>query len=231
MTTLNNKRIYRSQKVSGNMKKITILSILSICALSACLLCACDSKTEDTPAQTQDKQTAATLTEGNSLYGKVTAIDGNKITLALGEMPEMPQGAPGGQKTDDNAATDGQKTPPVNREQNSNTTDGSDNSNPDTQPPSGISDTDAKGQRKMLTLSGETKEITISDESIIFNGTLADISVDSVLKLTYEGDTLTAVQLVTPMGGPNGNGAPPEGSNKQNPPAQNGADNAAATDT
>jgi len=192
------------------MKKITILSMISICILSACLLCACDSKTENTPNQNPDQQTAGNLTEGDALYGKVSAIDGSNITLALGEMPEMQKDSPDAQKPDNIEATDGQKTPPSNQEQNGNPADRPDS---DAQPPSDASGTEGRGQREMLTLSGKTKTITISDESIITNGTLADISVDSLLKLTYEGYTLTAVELITPMDGPNGNGTPPAENN------------------
>lgn len=212
------------------MKKFSKLSLISVCVLCACLLSACGQKDETETSGTQNEQTVAPLTEGDIYYGKVTAIDGNKITLAMGEMPEMPEAAPNNQKPDDNTATAEQKTPPANQEPNNNQAPSSDNSNSEAQPPDGTTDANARGQREMLTLSGETKEITISDESIISNGTLADISVDSVLKLTYEGDTLTAVELVTPMGGPNANQTPPEGSNGQNAPAQN-SDNANGTTT
>jgi len=216
------------------MKKKSIISLISICLLCAGLLCACGQKDETKSTNTQNEQTATTTqTQGTALYGKVTAIDGSSITLAIGEMPE-PQGA----SIDGQATTGDQKTPPANQEQNSAATD-SDKSRPTSQAPQGTPDANTQGNRELLTLTGETKEISVTDESIITNGKLADITVDTVLKLTYNGDTLTSVELVTPMAGPNGNsdGAPPSGTNGQNAPTNNStannstANNGKTTDT
>jgi hypothetical protein len=151
---------------------------------------------------------------GTELYGKVTSISGNQVTLALGTLNE--------------AHGDRSASRPEGKARNGSAPakhDGSTSSgsvSPDK--PSGKTSNGTtprgNGAFQMLTLTGEQKVITVSNEKIISarstestsSAALSDIKVNSILKLTMNGDTVTAIEIV--QSGRNGKKAPPSSSSK-----------------
>lgn len=217
------------------MKKSRFLktAMLLLITVSISSFLGCSSKTASTAETT--------------VYGKVTAISGNKVTVALGTMKQ-----PGGDQKGGSAP---QGTPPSGSPDNSQSSSKgttSDNSNAaqgaaSGSSQSGTSNTDSAsgnssaqkgappdggtgGMPDMLTLTGESKTITISDTSIITrldmkgpgssneqnssssssnsstnktSAALSDITVGSILKITYKTsiENPAAVQIIGGMGG------------------------------
>jgi hypothetical protein len=183
-----------------------LLIVFSMLGLSAC---------------SQRQNTTAALTgstdSSSGFYGKVTAIDGSKITLALGTLSQ-PGGQPNGTIPKDGNQPSG--TIPQGRQQPSGTIPQG------RQQPGGLSD--------MLTLTGESKIFTIGDTTVISRmsmqrpggqgpggrpgtgttasgastdstvgatlatATLADITVGCILKFTFDENSnlLTSVQIL-----------------------------------
>lgn len=170
--------------------------------------------TEGTTSETQEKQQDTDSTKAQQsqeddsmVFGKVTAIDGKSLTLAVGKKPQakdMGNGeapskendkdgkeAPNGEKPDtkgtDSASTgEAGQAPPQNQES-------SDGQKSD----KGMPADNGKERPDMSSLfeeSGETITITVDDESIITimsgdettTGSLSDIKVDTILNIKYD---------------------------------------------
>jgi hypothetical protein len=188
------KRRYCRMKKGKLLFSVTaLLMAVAMFSLSAC-------------AQKQTKTSASSTDSASGIFGKVTAIDGDKITLALVTM-SMPGGRPTGTIPKDGSRPSG--TIPQ-----------------DGQQPGGLSD--------LLTLTGESKTFTIDDTTVISRmsrqgpgglgpggrpgsgttssststdsttapteaaATLADITVGSILVVTYDESSgkLTSVQIM-----------------------------------
>lgn len=158
---------------------------------------------------------ATSSTSGTTVYGKVTGISGSEITIALGTMNEDGGDQPTGEKPSSEAPTGDQtngtqatgETPP------DLPTDGTATAN-GTAPPEGTTG----AAPEMLTLSGESQIITLSDTITITRQTMpepgtqssgtttisgesansADIVVGSILMITYTGssDEIASIQIV-----------------------------------
>lgn len=219
------------------MKNKRILIIVSI-LIAAVLLASCgQAPTEDANTSAQSANPSQTPTDHastpesanpsgsgaadqNAVYGNVTAISGDTITIAVGTLNQ--QARPSGSAP----AQQG--------------TDGQNNGTPPSGNPSGMP---SGGERpSMLTLTGETKNITVSDPSVISKqsfgsgpnsqqsgssaqpsiatqqASLTDIQVGSTLKITYASDN-TTIQSIEIMGG----------FNRGNQGGPNGGGNASAT--
>ena len=186
--------------------KLTVLAmiIMSIFAFSGC-------------SSTSASGTAMSSTSGTTVYGKVTGISGSEITVALGTMNEGGGDQPTGEKPSGDAPTGGQtsgtqttgETPPAQPTDGTAAADG-------TKPPEGTT-----GEMpEILTLTGESQTITLSDSIIITRQTMqepgtqstnatatsdesassSDIAVGSILMITYTGssDEIASIQI---MGG------------------------------
>ena len=141
------------------VKRVEAVLLAAVCTVG---LAACSSQTtaaSATAAQSASQQSADNQT---TVYGKVTAVDGSKITLALGTLN---RGEGGGRqesgKGQGGASGSEQKGNPPSKD---NTASGGDNSEGKNQRQPGSG---GEGGFEMLTLTGETKTITISDESIL----------------------------------------------------------------
>ena len=199
------------------MKKIRF--ILMIVLAAAFVFTACSAQTSDENSAAQSAASGDASNDANAIYGNVTAIDGSTITLALGTLNQdaVPDGdgQPGAQPSGDGQNDDG--PPPMPSGQ-----------------PSGIPS--GGEQPSMLTLTGETIAITVTDENVIntpeFNANqpdsqesrqssqpsaqktgLAAIQAGSVLKIVYASDNET-IQSITVMNG--FGGGFPGGSNRGN---------------
>ena len=194
------------------------------------------SPANNTSSPAPTNTVASDSTDTNKEYGKVTAIDGTSITLALGEMSlgggkgnkpsgdgTAPSGAPDGQApsgdgTAPSGAPDGQ-APSGDGTAPSGAPDGQAPSGdgtapsgaPDGQAPSGDG-SQSKGNGGMggngFTESGETKMITITDESIIkvmsagetTDGSLESITTDSILSIEYDANgNMTSILVINSM--------------------------------
>jgi len=183
--------------------------MLAIICVVALLATGCSAQSGS--AQNLSSQSSSANAEQ---YGKVTAINGKELTLELGTM---------------NAGASG------NRSQNgagsANSKNGTVKSNgkkPSGSAPSGSYPTSGAprqggGMREVLTPTGEKKVITISDENIISMQSkgstsaakLTDIKVGSILKITMNGTTPTAIEIMQfGRGGRNGSGSSTGSSSK-----------------
>ncbi len=200
------------------MKK-KFLSLLCAAAM-VFSLAACGTKTDTTYA-------------GQTLTGRVTAIDGTSVTLALGELtensapsggapsgdsdsqqpPEMPSGdsessQPSGtppEKPDGGSSDESGQQPPEKPEEGGSQSDGS---TPPEMPDS------MTGGSSSFTESGETLTADISKASITKDGesvSASDVAVDDILTVTFDSkgvvSTVEVVTLTSGMGG----GAPSGG--------------------
>ncbi|HEX3039222.1 MAG TPA: right-handed parallel beta-helix repeat-containing protein [Caproiciproducens sp.] len=172
------------------MKKRNWLHALAalLIAISILTFTACSQQNTSTAASSSVTSSAATADQ-STIYGKVTAVNGTKVTLALGTLNQSAETAPGSNnapqgnppaKPDDNqqgntagngGTTSGsnnapQGTPPAkpgDNQQGSTTGDSASGSNaPQGTPPSG-----GPGNAANLVLTGATKTITIADTSVI----------------------------------------------------------------
>jgi len=179
-------------------KTRAVLAVL-LAVAGAVVLAAC--------AATSGADGAATATAGTTVYGKVTKVDGNRITIAVGTS-NMPQGNVGdGERPDGTppANRDGQQpqgTPPANRD--GQQPDGTPSAEGNGQQPDGTLPADGNGQG-MLTLTGEEKTITVTDESVISvpdgseESGLAAITVGRIIRIDYDqNQSITSIQV---MGG------------------------------
>ena len=199
------------------MKK-KFLSLLCAAAM-VFSLAACGTKTDTTYA-------------GQTLTGRVTAIDGTSVTLALGKLtensapsggapsgdsdsqqpPEMPSGdsessQPSGtppEKPDDGSSDESGQQPPEKPEEGGSQSDGS---TPPEMP-------DSMTGGSSFTESGETLTADISKASITKDGesvSASDVAVDDILTVTFDSkgvvSTVEVVTLTSGMGG----GAPSGG--------------------
>ena len=199
------------------MKK-KFLSLLCAAAM-VFSLAACGTKTDTTYA-------------GQTLTGRVTAIDGTSVTLALGELtedaapsggapsgdsdsqqpPEMPSGdsessQPTGtppEKPDGGSSDESGQQPPEKPEEGGSQSDGS---TPPEMP-------DSMTGGSSFTESGETLTADISKASITKDGesvSASDVAVDDILTVTFDSkgvvSTVEVVTLTSGMGG----GAPSGG--------------------
>ena len=196
------------------MKGRKTCSILCAAAL-ALSLTACGN----TAATDSDQITEQTLT------GQITAIDGNSVTLQLGELsenaqtppempdgsnsddnsgtpPEMPSGAPSGSSDDQSG-----QTPPEKPDGDSS----SDNGGTPPEMPSGEAPSGMGGSS--FTAGDETTTLDFSSAELTKNGvsiTVDDLAVGNVVTATVSGTTVTAAEVVNvgsgPDGAPGGNG-------------------------
>lgn len=175
------------------IKTLLIVSLITI-SFSAC------SKSPAKDASNNTGDFPGNMMPGaensNSKFGRVTAIDGNKITLALFERPNF-QGGSGdasGSKPSrgDRPKGDSPNGSPDNGSSQDNG-DGFNNPPGDAKKPDGAP---AEGRGSFFNETGETLDITVSNESVIkirqnrqeSEGSLKDITIDSTLTVNYADD-------------------------------------------
>ncbi len=182
--------------------------------LAGSLLTGCSSN--ETAENSQNTRTASQNTvtfENTTLTGTVTAIDGNTITLSLsegmrmggGRMDEMPEGNPPENNSEDDAgSSDTQnETPPEKPE-------GEASANSEQEPPESSSDTSKQEPPEPSSDTGDSSSrttftLTLTDESVLQDISLSDITENSMLIITFGDDnTITSIALSSTE---NGNGA------------------------
>ncbi|WKY42802.1 hypothetical protein Q5O14_08925 [Eubacteriaceae bacterium ES2] len=179
-----------------------ILGVLSI-VLMASVVTACSS--------TEASETATTTqTEDSAIYGQISAVDDTSLTIEVGEMTK-PSGDAGQQPAgDDNA------TPPDNAETDA-TTEATETGETPPEAPEGSTDgtqsSQGGGSMSQITLTGETKTLTITDATTIITmagnpddissssteGSISDLIVGATVKITLESDD--EIATIEIMGG------------------------------
>lgn len=209
------------------------LSAFLIAALCITNMSACSQQSTSTTSSVAANQTSSLAssetssesTDQSIIYGKVTAIDGSKITLALGTIKDGKENAKGGKQPQNDASSGSEKASAPSGKNNGSAP--SDNG----APPSGNNGGNNAGHQSMdlLTLSGETSTITVSDTSIIkkqsmekpdkssqadknsstssnSSASLSDIKVGTILSISKDSSgTLSAITILGGSGGPNSN--------------------------
>lgn len=205
-------------------KKLRKFLATSILASSMIFSVGCNSTSSNTNIEnTENSQLSNNVVfeeDENTIYGKVTNISNNQITLSLGTMNINKE------RPDNNSSKDlnDNKKPDMssNSERPEPPSDGerpklpSDGERPE--PPQGEDNQLNKGNRpEMITLTGEEKIITISDNITITKKsmkmgnsndnknnneetlTISDISVGDILKVKYNEDKITieSVELIS----------------------------------
>ena len=184
-----------------------------LCAAAMVLsLAACGAKTGTTYA-------------GQTLTGRVTAVDGTTVTLALGELTEdaapsggAPAGSSDGQQPPEMPGGDSQSgqpsgTPPEKPDGGS--TDGSSDGQ---QPPEMPGDGGQSGQQPpemggmtgSFTETGETATVDLSAAAVTRDGeTVSDVAVDDILTVTFDDSGAASEAEIVTLGG--GMGGAPSG--------------------
>ena len=186
----------------------------------------------DAAASAVTSASSSASTSRTVKYGKVTAIDGNKITLALGTLsqggmngtpPEMPAGGQQGTPPE-KPSGDQQGTPPEMPAGGQQGTPpempaGAQQGTPPEKPSGDQQGTppqkpDGDGKGAGFTESGKSVTLTLSSSKLLTkNGSSAevsDIAVGDILKLTYNsGGKISGIEILSAegMGKPGGQGS------------------------
>ena len=186
------------------MKYTKILAVMCAAVLGISMVAGCGTTTESASEETTAELETTEKTSGDEVeekadtdmvYGQITAIDGDTITIALAEKPEMDAKPEMGEKPD---MTDGSTEMP----QNGDKPEG-DAPKDGEAPADGEFSTENMGEKpeggmeQNLTLTGETKEITITDSTkITVDGeekTMDTLAVDDVINVEMDGDTVISI--------------------------------------
>lgn len=197
-----------------NYKKIAVL--LSVLTLSVgTILGGCSQKTTETKTTTSSSASSSTSsnsesqdstqTDDSAIFGQITAIDGDSITLSVmdnkgGNKGEKPSGDASNQNS-----TEKPQSPPSGAGQNSTEMPSNGSKGGDSSETS--SDQKQGGAPQM---SGETKTITISDSTVIekedngstTQGSTSDLEKGSMVSVTMDGDTVKMITIKNMQGGP-----------------------------
>lgn len=167
------------------MKKKYIAILLGI-TLGMTTLVGCSGTNTSESSTIQESQSVTGATENSDkrvseaetadVYGEVTAVSEDSITIKVGTMKQMEKpddaGAPGdssnAQSSDDKTDSDSTEKGSENTDSSENKSDNSSDSR-NAQPPENIEkpDGDGQGAPSMLDLTDEEKEIKITDDTVI----------------------------------------------------------------
>lgn len=215
--------------VRYKLKKLALASLLGVQLIT---LTACGGKTASTDTQTAVSQETAdqgtNTTEDasantadqntNMLYGEVTAVNGSDVTISVGTLNENAS-QPGrkGPGSDQSGDQKGGGQPPEQQSGDERAPGKGQSQDKAGAPVDEQSGDQQSGETpkmpSMLTLTGEEKTITISDESVITSNTpdsstsgLSAVTVGSTIAITYaeDGTTISKVEVMGAQGGPGG---------------------------
>lgn len=191
-----------------------LLSFTLSLLLAGSLLTGCSSNETSENQQNTGTASQNTVTfENTTLTGTVTAIDGNTITLSLsegmrmggGRMDGMPEGNPPENSSEDDAgSSDTQNEAPPEKPE------GEASDNNEQEPPESSSDTSKQEPPEPSSDTGDSSSrttftLTLTDESVLQDISLSDITENSMLIITFGDDnTITSIALSSTE---NGNGA------------------------
>lgn len=174
------------------MKKILAISVIA-CVIAS-LITGCSS--QNTATQSTASQSGNTSA---GQYGKVTAINGKEITLELGTLNMGTYGNQGKNRNSSGSSNYGGGQ--FNRSRS-----GAPSGSAPARPKGNVSGAPQQGggTHELLKLTGEKKVITVTDQSTISMqdrgnsspAAFSDIKVGSYLKITMNGSTLSAIDIM-----------------------------------
>ena len=151
------------------MKKNHVAVVLGL-VMSASLLSGCGSTTSSS---------SSTQTDTGTIYGEVSEVSDDGITIEVGTMKENTQGQPGDQSSDDKSASDSSDS---SKSDSTSDTESTDNKSTDSESSDSTTDSkssdsessDSKDSKQddreapsMIDKTGEEKEITVSSDTEI----------------------------------------------------------------
>ena len=179
----------------------------------------------DTVSHEESELPSKDTNSQTTIYGKVTAVDGNQITLEVGTLNARGNlNQPAGndqQPPQANNAPDGERQEPAQQDAGAPSDAGAPGEENGSVPPAA-----QEGASELLTLTGESKTITITDESILSkrqmgagraqavsegnaqqsdaapesqlteDASLSEIQQGSILEITYQSDGETVSSVV-----------------------------------
>ena len=176
------------------MKKKYIAILLGL-TLGMTTLAGCSGTSTSTNSTTQESQSVTGATETSDktvseaetadVYGEVTAVSEDSITIKVGTMKQMEKpddaGAPGdssnAQSSDDKTDSDSTEKESENTDSSKNKSDNSSDSQ-NAQPPANMEQPggDGQGTPSMLDLTDEEKEIKITDDTVIVRSSMGGMA-------------------------------------------------------
>ncbi|BBF43228.1 hypothetical protein lbkm_1915 [Lachnospiraceae bacterium KM106-2] len=188
------------------IRKVLVTTLLAaMLMVTGCSSGKSSSSNDTTTTQEQTSQDTTTNENKGEMptMGKITKISGKKITIALVSNEGMQK--PSGDKAPDQSGTDKSSSDKSNTDSSSTNNDNKTNSDSQTKSDQTSGDTDKQSAPEMQ-LSGETKTITVTDDTKITidqeSKSLSDLKVDDLIQVTMSGDTVTAIQSGMGGGGP-----------------------------
>ena len=137
------------------MKKNHVAVVLGL-VMSASLLSGCGSTTSSS---------SSTQTDTGTIYGEVSEVSDDGITIEVGTMKENTQGQPGDQSSDDKSASDGSDS---SKNDSTSDTESTDNKLTDSESSDSKDSKQDDGEApSMIDKTGEEKEITVSSDTEI----------------------------------------------------------------
>ncbi|BBF43227.1 hypothetical protein lbkm_1914 [Lachnospiraceae bacterium KM106-2] len=182
-----------------------ILRMFGCVLLSTMLITTgCSNKNNTTKNQTEattDSETNSKDEKNTSLMGKITKIDGKKITIALvenqgGSAPDQkPAGQADSKQSSDTNSSDTNSSDAKSSDTKSNTSESK--TDKGEQPPEKPSGDNSSGQAPEMKLSGETKVVKVTDDTKYTingeSGKLSDLKLDDMIQVTIVSEKVTAI--------------------------------------
>lgn len=194
------------------MKQKKIITV--VCGVVLCLSMILGGCGNAKTTNTEEQQSTQSVRPSSAIFGQISNIDGNTITLALADMPQRSKD--GSQKWKDSGKkTDGSTENPSGfKKRASDSTENSPENLPENPPdstevkPGGDSNKQPggrgfqlSGKEQKITIDNNTK-ITIRSGSDTKDGTISDLAQNDFVSVKMDGDKATSV-MVGGMGGGN----------------------------
>ncbi|MEY8352340.1 hypothetical protein AALB39_03190 [Lachnospiraceae bacterium 54-53] len=170
---------------------------ICILALTGCSMNSY-ATTGNTESQTESRPEQPPMDEG--IMAKITSADSSTITVVLADNAGRPEKDP---------AKDGQtsgETPPEKPSDGESLPEKpADGTVPAEKPADGSTQpeqTDGRGEKPEMEFNGETKTYTVSSSVVITKGmeqesaSISDLTADSVVRLTLDGETVTGISIM-----------------------------------
>ncbi|MGN0243648.1 MAG: hypothetical protein ACI4CT_06250 [Lachnospiraceae bacterium] len=162
---------------NANIITSTLLSL--VLAIGSLTGCSSNSSSDEMPIN----DTPHTMEEGT--FGIVTSIDQDVITLDMGDMRVV------GERHDD---SDRPERPPEPDDLSKDKKKGSSSQ----KPPGDALPFEKNGETKTIRIDDSVRIMLHSGPGFRTEGTLEDITVNSILNLVYDDDTLTEINVQMP---------------------------------
>lgn len=183
------------RNLKKSRRKLVCVSICLL-ALTGCSMNSYATTTAAVPAETQQERPP----KDSGVLAKITSVDSRTITVTLADKADMPEGDPAqGDKNNGTAPPDKPEdgmTPPEEPEEGASPPEKPADDNGQTRPENG------EQEKPEMNFNGESKTYTIPDSAVITKGmeqesaSFSDLTVDTVVRITLDGDTVSSVSIM-----------------------------------